>query len=208
MNLDRLLLTAAAVAVAGVSFASVPVAHAADGLSLGGNAVPGVCLLSREAVFANSKVGHAATARLRQLAQQSNTQLTNQRKPLDTDIKTFQSKEQSLSESQRKQQRQALQQRMRALQGEAQQTSKRLQLTRAKAMQRIGADAQPIVSSTYKSHHCGLLLDRDSVLGGNMANDLTSDVIQGLDRKITTISFNLEPLPTSSSTSSSNSKSK
>jgi Skp family chaperone for outer membrane proteins len=62
-------------------------------------------------------------------------------------------------------------------------------------MQRIGQDAEPVVGSVYKSHRCGLLLDRDSVLGGNMTNDLTADVVQGLDRKVTTISFELEPLP-------------
>lgn len=201
MNLDRLLLAAAVVAVAGFSIAPLPVAHAAD--KLGGNAVPGVCMLSREAVFTHSKVGEAATARLRQLAQQSNSQLTNQRTPLDTDIKTFQGKMQSMTQSERQKQGQALQQRMQTFQGQAKQTNEQLQLTRAKAMQRIGADAEPIVSSEYKGHHCGLLLDRDSVLGGNMANDLTSGVIQGLDRKITTITFNLEPLPSNSSNSSS-----
>ena len=46
-----------------------------------------------------------------------------------------------------------------------------------------------------EKHRCGLLLDRDSVLGGNMANDLTPEVVQGLDRKTTSITFDLEPLP-------------
>jgi hypothetical protein len=32
-----------------------------------------------------------------------------------------------------------------------------------------------------------------------MANDLTGDVIQGLDRKVSTIDFNLEPLPSKTS---------
>jgi Skp family chaperone for outer membrane proteins len=71
----------------------------------------------------------------------------------------------------------------------------RIQLTRGKVMQQIGQQAEPIVASAYNSHHCGLLLNRDAVLGGNTTNDLTSDVVQGLDRKITSLSFNLEPLP-------------
>jgi len=33
-----------------------------------------------------------------------------------------------------------------------------------------------------------------------MTNDLTPDVVQGLDRKVTTISFDLEPLPSNSNT--------
>ena len=197
MKLDRLLLAATAVAVAGLSFAPVPAAQAAD--SLGGNAVPGVCLLSREAVFAQSKIGPAATPRMRQLAEQSNTQLAGQRKPLDADIQAFQDKAQSMTEAQRQQQGKALQQRMQAFQKQASDTNDRLQLTRNKAMQNIGVDAEPVVSDVYKAHHCGLLLDRNSVLGGNMANDLTSEVVQGLDRKITTITFNLEPLPAKAS---------
>jgi len=192
MNLSRSLLAASLVALAGVSVIPVSPAHAAD---LGGNAVPGVCMLSREAVFAQSKVGEAASQRLGQLAQQARTQLDNQRKPLDTDLQSFQQKAASLSDADRKQQGEALQQRVQALRNQAGELDQRIQLTRAKAMQRIGQDAEPVVASVYKSHNCGLLLDRDSVLGGNMTNDLTPGVVQGLDRKITTISFDLEPLP-------------
>ncbi|MEI7037840.1 OmpH family outer membrane protein [Fulvimonas yonginensis] len=191
MTLHRSLLAASLIATAAV--VSVPSAHAAD--TLGGNPVPGVCMLSREAVFAQAKVGQAASERLGQLAQQARTQLDDQRKPLDTDLQNFQQKAPSLSEAQRKQQGEALQQRMQAYQTQAGELNQRIQLTRAKAMQRIGQEAEPIVASVYKSHQCGLLLDRDSVLGGNMANDLTGEVVQGLDRKITTLSFNLEPLP-------------
>ena len=192
MNLPRSTLAAALVIATGLSVIPAP-AHAAD--ELGGNAVAGVCLLSREAVFAQSKVGKAASERLGQLAEQARTQLANERKPLDTDIQNFQQKAASLSEDQRKQQGAALQQRMQTFQSQAGQQSERIQLTRAKVMQQIGAAAQPIVAASYKSHQCGLLLNRDAVLGGNTSNDLTSDVVKGLDGKLTTISFNLEPLP-------------
>jgi Skp family chaperone for outer membrane proteins len=193
MNLHRSLLAASLVAAAGLSTIPVSSAQAAEGL--GGTAVPGVCMLSREGVFAQSKVGQAASQRLGQLAQQARTQLDNQRKPLDTDLQSFQQKAASLSDAQRKQQGEALQKRVQTFQGQAGELNQRIQLTRAKAMQRIGQDAEPIVASVYKNHKCGLLLDRDSVLGGNMTNDLTPDVVQALDRKITTISFELEPLP-------------
>jgi Skp family chaperone for outer membrane proteins len=195
MNLLRSSLVASLIAAAGLSALPVAPARAAD--DLGGNPVPGVCLLSREAVFAQSKVGQAASQRLKQLAGQAESQLASQRKPLDTDIQSFQQKAPSLSEAQRKEQGTALQKRMQSFQSQAGELNQRIQLTRGKAMQTIGKDAEPIVASVYKSHHCGLLLDRDSALGGNMANDLTSDVVQGLDRKVTTISFDLEPLPSS-----------
>lgn len=195
MNVLRSSLVASLIAAAGLSALPVAPVHAAD--DLGGNPVPGVCLLSREAVFAQSKVGQAASQRLKQLAEQAESQLASQRKPLDTDIQSFQQKASSLSEAQRKEQGAALQKRMQSFQSQAGELNQRIQLTRGKVMQMIGKDAEPVVASTYKSHHCGLLLDRDSALGGNMTNDLTADVVQGLDRKITTLSFNLEPLPSS-----------
>ncbi len=193
MNLPRSALAAALVVAAGLSVVPVQPAHAAD--QLGGSPVAGVCMLSREAVFAQSKVGKAASARLSQLAEQASTQLSNQRKPLDTDIQAFQQKASTLSEDQRKQQGAALQQRMQTFQSQASEQNERIQLTRAKVMQRIGQEAQPVVAASYQKHGCGLLLNRDAVLGGNTTNDLTSDVVQGLDAKLTTISFNLEPLP-------------
>lgn len=193
MNFRHSLPVAAMIAVAGLSAMPVTTARAAD--ELGGNPVPGVCLLSREAVFAQAKVGQAARQRLNQLAEQASNQLAAQRAPLDADMKSFGEKAPSLSEDQRKSQGMALQQRVKAFQAQSGQVSQRVQLTRSKAMESIGVQAQPIVASLYKSHQCGLLLNRDAVLDGNMANDLTADVVQGLDRKITTLSFNLEPLP-------------
>jgi Skp family chaperone for outer membrane proteins len=121
--------------------------------------------------------------------------MVNDRKPIDADLQSFQEKAPSLTEAQRKSQGAALHDRMQAFQAKASELNQRIQLTRGKAMERIGVDAQPIVASLYKSHHCGLLLNRDSVLSGNMTNDLTEGAVQGLDSKITTISFNLEPLP-------------
>lgn len=163
--------------------------------SLGDKSVPGVCMLSRGAVLSNSKVGKAADARLKQLAQQSRSQLDNQRKPLDQSIQQFQQKADSLSDSERQSQQQALQQRMQSLQKQAQELDARIRLTRNDATQRIAKVLDPLVADIYKKHNCGILLDRDSVLGGNSQNDLTSEAVSALDNKMTTISFNLAPLP-------------
>ena len=199
MNMHRPLLVAALAAAAGLAFApvtsSAQTAAAPASNPLGGNPVPGVCMLSREAVFGQSKVGQAASERLQSLAEQQQSLLENQRKPLDADIQAFQQKSSTLTAAQRQQQGQALQQRMQAFQAQAGELQQRIQLTRAKVMEQIGQQAQPLVNSSYASHHCGLLLNRDAVLGGNTANDLTGDVIRGLDGKITTLNFNLEPVP-------------
>lgn len=199
MQISRSLYTAALVAAAGLSFTLAAPAHAATAAApadtLVGNPVPGVCMLSREAVFAQAKVGQAASEHLKQLAAQQQSQLDNQRKPLAAEVQAFQAKSASLSEAQRQQQGTALQHRMQAFQGQVSQLDERVQLTRGKVMQQIGAQAQPIIASAYQGHHCGLLLNRDAVLGGNVSNDLTAEVVHGLDAKITTLNFELEPLP-------------
>jgi Skp family chaperone for outer membrane proteins len=198
MNMHRSLFVAALAAAAGLSIAPVaPVRAAATPAAnaLQGNPVPGLCMLSREAVFAQSKVGQAASERLKQLATQQQSLLESQRKPLDAEIQAFQQKAASLTEAQRQQQGQALQQRMQAYQAQVNQISERIQLTRGKVMQQISEQAQPIVVSSYASHHCGLLLNRDAVLGGNTTNDITGEVVRGLDGKIATLNFDLEPAP-------------
>jgi Skp family chaperone for outer membrane proteins len=193
MNFDRSLPIAVLIAVTGLSVLPVTSARAADEIE--GKPVAGVCFLSREAVFAQSKVGQAASTQLNKLGEQARSQLTSQRAPLDADLKSFQDKAPSLSEQQRASQGAALKKRVEAFQAQVGEVSQRVQLTREKVTENIGNQAQPIVASQYKIHQCGVLMNRDAVLGGNMANDLTGSVVQGLDGKITTISFNLEPLP-------------
>jgi Skp family chaperone for outer membrane proteins len=163
--------------------------------SLGGPAVAGVCLLSREAIFANAKVGRAATARLQQLAEQARSSIDAERKPLDADIQAFRAQAASLKPADREAKEKALGQRMQKVQADGAQLGRQVEATRAKAMARIAQEAQPVIASVYKSRNCGLLLDRNAVLGGNMSNDLTAPVVQGLDAKISTISFDLEKLP-------------
>lgn len=195
MNKHRSLPVAILCAFTGIFSMPVSTVHAAG--QLGGDAVPGVCVLSRESVFAKSKVGVAASLRLGQLAGQSRGGLDSQRKLLVEDIKSFQEKESSLNDAKRKQQSSALRQRLETLQAQTGKLNQRIQVTRTKVMQRISDQTEPLVVASYRSHHCGLLLNRGAILGGNMANDLTGEVVDALDRKISTIDFSLELLPES-----------
>lgn len=162
---------------------------------LGGAMIPGLCLLSREAIFANAAVGKVATTRLQQLAQDAQAEVDAERKPLDTEIQAFQAEAAKLTPAQRTQREQALQPRLQAVQAKTQQRSREIEATREKAMATIAGYAQPVIAQVYTQHKCGLLVDRNTVLGGNMTNDLTPDVVKGLDAKVTTITFNREALP-------------
>lgn len=201
MRIDRTPFALAAFVLAIVPGAAAFAQSSDANPPLGGPVVSGVCLLSREAIFANAKVGKAASARLKQLADQAQSEIDAERKPIDADVQAYRSQAASLTAEQRQTREQALQQRLQKVQTDQAQRGRQLEATRIKAMGQIAQYAQPVIAETYRTKSCGLLLDRNAVLGGNMGNDLTPLVVQGLDAEITTISFNLEQVPTSSGAS-------
>lgn len=160
--------------------------------SLGGPVVPGVCLLSREAIFANAAVGRAASARLQELTQAAQAEIDAQRTPLEAEARALEGQPNNAENEQRRQQ---LAQRWQALQRQAAHNSREIEATRAKALERIANEAQPVIAEAYGAKNCGLLFDRNSALGGNFANDLTADVVRLLDARIQTITFERERLP-------------
>ena len=157
--------------------------------------IAGVCLLSREAVFANAKIGVAATARLQQLATEAQAEVDTERRPIDADLTAFRAEAPRLTADQRQAREQALAARLAPVQAKAQQRSREIDATRAKALERISTEAQPVIAQVYRQRNCGLLFDRSTALGGNFTNDLTAAVVQALDARISTINFNREILP-------------
>jgi len=184
-----MMLTALAVAI--MPIPSVAQSTGAQ-QGLGGPVIPGVCLLSREALFANAAVAKAATARLSELTRTAQAEIDAQRTPLETEAKALQDLPANEATNRR---RTALETSWTALQRKAAHNSREMDATRAKVMQRISAEAEPLISQAYTNKKCGLLLDRNTALGGNFTNDLTAEVARGLDAKIQTISFERERLP-------------
>lgn len=160
--------------------------------SLGGPVIPGVCLLSREAVFANAAAGRAATARLQELAAAAQVEIETERQPLEAELRALEAQPDNAA---RRQRAEVLAGQWQALQQKAAHASQEVEATRVKAMQRIANEAQPAIAQVYAAKSCGLLLDRNSALGGNFANDLTADVVRALDARLSTIAFERERLP-------------
>jgi Skp family chaperone for outer membrane proteins len=171
--------------------------------ALGGPALPGICLLSQQAVLTNAKIGVAATARLKQIAEQVQTEIYAVRTPLETDARALDAQRASLKPADLQARQQAIAARAQALQQTVSQRQREIEATRQKAVARIANEAQSVIAATYKTRGCGLLFDRSSVLGGNMAGDITGAVVQGLDAKISTITFEREILPPQTSTGAS-----
>jgi len=161
---------------------------------LGGPVIPGVCLLSQEAVVANAKVGKAATVRLKEISDLAQSEISADRSQLDFDVKAVQSQQASLKPEEYQKKQQGVASRLQALEQKAALRNREIEVTRQKALARIAAAAQPVIAEVYKSKNCGLLFNRNTTFGGNFANDLTPGVVAGLDAKITTITFDKEDL--------------
>ena len=185
--LAALTLTAVAAATLPAAAQQAPAAQ-----PLGGPVIPGVCLLSREAVFANAAAGKAASARLQDLAAAAQSEIETERQPLEAQLRALETQPDNAA---RRQRAETLAGQWQALQQKAAHASQEVEATRLKAMERIANEAQPAIAQVYAAKACGLLLDRNSALGGNFANDLTAEVVQLLDSRLSTITFERERLP-------------
>ena len=181
----------AALTLAAVAGAALPAA-AQQAQPLGGPVIPGVCLLSREAVFANAAAGKAASARLQELAAAAQAEIETERQPLEAQMRALEGQADNAA---RRQRAEELAAQWQALQQKAAHASQEVEATRIKAMERIANEAQPMIAQVYAAKACGLLLDRNTALGGNFANDLTADVVQALDARLSSVTFERERLP-------------
>jgi Skp family chaperone for outer membrane proteins len=160
---------------------------------LAGPVVPGVCLLSREDLIGRSKVGLAATARLKVLAAQVQSALDAEKARLEARGKALEAKRAALTPQQFQTEGLAINRRAQALQTEFTERGRQIEVTRAKAYAQVLDAARPLVADAFTSHKCGLLLAREAALGGNFANDLTPEVLTAFDAKGAPISFDLQP---------------
>jgi Skp family chaperone for outer membrane proteins len=154
---------------------------------LGGPQIAGLCLLSQQAVFANAKVSVGASQRIKQLTDESQAEIDAERNKIQADAKTLDGQRASLKPADLDLKQKALADRLKALQSKADLLSREIEATRQKAQARIADEMRPVLTQVYTQHGCGLLIDRNTVFGGNMAGDLTAAVVQGLDARITSI---------------------
>lgn len=188
---NRAMLAAAAALV--LPLAAAPVS-AQGGAAMGGPVVPNVCMLSREAVIANTKVGVFAANRVKQLADQAQAEIEADKRPVDVEAQAFRANAAKMTPEQREAQQRAINAKYAPIQAKAELRQREIDRTRAKAIDAIGVQVQPAINAAYTAKNCGLLIDRNSVLGGNMANDLTAAVVAAVDAKIQTMDIQRENL--------------
>lgn len=186
-------LGASLIAGAPASAQTAPAAPAKP--QLGGPIIPGLCVLSRDAMFANAKVGLAAEARLKVLAEQAQAEVDRERGPIEAEAKALEDLAKTQKPEQLKARRDALAGKLQALQQKAAVRSREIELTRRKAADRITLLAEPVVADVYKARNCGALFSREAMIGSNPAMDITAATVAALDAKVSTITFEREALP-------------
>lgn len=165
-------------------------AAAQDGVPTpSGPAIPGICVLNREAVFTASKVGKDVTGQFKAARDAAQAEVKDQEEKIQADAKALERAKTGLPEDQYKSRLRDLVSRQQALKLDASQKSQDLEATRASVVKRIAKEAQPFIAAAYGKYRCSLLLSRDAVLAGNPGMDVTADVISSLDNKVTTMTF-------------------
>lgn len=146
-----------------------------------GPLVQGVCLFSQNRLIAESQAGKAAQTRIQAMILKARSDLQGEQQKLEARGKALAAKRAALSPMQFEAQAKAIEERGRALQADAADREKQLQGANDRMIGQVIDLARPILSKAYAAHGCGLLLARESAIAGNFGNDLTGEVIAGLD---------------------------
>jgi len=166
--------------------AAPPVTHGAP--------IAGVCIFSSQRAVATSQVGKAVDARLKAIIAQVNAELTAERTSLDNDAKALDAKKGTLDQSALEQQAAALQVRANAWQRKGQQRQREVEATEQKQLARVYQELDPAIRQAYQGKTCSILIERESVLLGNPAMDITDAVVVAVDARIKTLTFDRERL--------------
>jgi len=160
-----------------------------------GPVIPGVCTYSNERAIGSSAVGKAVGTRMQALQAAVTAELKPEGEAIQAETKTVEGLR--TAQPQQYQQRgQALIQRAQAFEQKRNLRVAELQATEQEQIQRIAAELDPILKQVYAERNCGLMLDRNSLYGANPAMDVTDLVLQKLNAKITTLSFDRKRLDT------------
>jgi Skp family chaperone for outer membrane proteins len=159
-----------------------------------GPPLTGICIFSFETAIQTSTVGHSVDQRMQQIVAQVNAELTAEKSSIDNDAKALDARRATLDQATLESQASQLQIRANALQRKAQLRDREVTATEQKAVARISQELEPFVRQTYQAKACSILLQRNSVIIGNPAMDITPAVVTGLNGKITTFTFEREHL--------------
>jgi len=161
-----------------------------------GPVIAGVCTFSNDRAIGTSLVGKAVGARLQQLSQAADAELRAERTQLETEKRFLEGQRTTptLTQEQLEQRALTYNQKAQAFERKAQLRVRELQATEQKQLQRVAQELQPLILQAYAERNCGLMVDRSVIYAANPAMDVTDIVVQKLNAKITTLTFEREHL--------------
>lgn len=181
--------------IALASLVATAAAAQSNGPANPGPVIPGVCVYYNARLLAQSTAGQAVQARMQQLTQEVQGELTPYGTAIQSEAQALQTSGASLPAAEAQQRRTALQARVNEAQQLEQTREAELRYTLAQQRGAISQAVEPILVALYQERGCGLLLDRESVFMMNPAMDLTDVAIQRLNVSLPTLSFNRLPVP-------------
>ena len=156
--------------------------------------IPGMCILSREALLSTSTVGSFVGDRIKQLNAVVQAELTGDQTSIENDAKALEGQKATLQPDVYQQRGAAIQQRAQAFQQKVALRQRELEATQQKAFARILQTAGPLVGEVVSRRQCAVLLDANSVLVGNPNLDITQAVTTLLNGQLTQFAFDREHL--------------
>ncbi|HZZ67257.1 MAG TPA: OmpH family outer membrane protein [Phenylobacterium sp.] len=159
-----------------------------------GPPLQGVCIFSFDNAIGLSKVGQYVEGRMKQIVAQTQAELGGEKTAIDNDAKALDGQRATLDQTTFEQRGSQLQIRASALQRKAQLRDREVQATEQKAVQRVSQEMEPFIRAAYQAKACSILLQRNAVIIGNPAMDLTQTVVTGIDGKFTQFAFDREHL--------------
>lgn len=185
---------AAALAAAPAFAQQAPAAAPAAPAVSQGPTVAGICILSVEGAIAQSAVGKHVNTRMGQIISQVQAELKAEQTAIENESKTLESQRATLERTQLEQRMASLQVRANALERKAQLRQREIGATEQKALARVGQEVEPLIRQAYQQRQCSVLLNRQAVVIASPAYDITSNVVQALNAKITQFAFDRERL--------------
>jgi len=159
---------------------------------------PRIVVLDKLAIMQYSKVGQDIARQVKAYADQAKRDLQAQGNALQNEGRTLQQQVAILAPDLKQKRIAAFQAKEQALQGAAQKKDDQIKAGFYQARQQMEAQLGPILMEVVKEKGANMVLDKQAVVTASVGGyDITKDVIDRLDAKMSTMKVNLNapPLP-------------
>jgi Skp family chaperone for outer membrane proteins len=190
MKLKQVASTSVAMAAV-LAFGAQAVAQTPTPTPVTGPVLPGICVFNPQRAVFTSAAGVFLGRRLGELGAQVNSELQPEATLLAADEKTLEAQRATLTQAQFQTKATAFETRVQAFQRKRQLRSIQLQLTKARAVQKIENGVGPVAQQTFTQRGCSVMIDTQALVLAVPGADLTDTVIAGVNAHLPTVPVDL-----------------